>query len=300
MDGILAVWKPAGWTSHDVVAKARGLLGTRRIGHAGTLDPDVTGVLPLCAGRATRVVEYMQQQPKVYEAVLQLGQATDTEDLSGVVIQDDGPVTITLEQVERALSLFAGEIEQTPPMYSAVKVNGKRLYELAREGKVVERKPRKVTIYETQLVAAELEQPYPQITFSVTCSAGTYIRTLCVDVGKALGVPAAMARLVRTGSAGMTREDCLTLEEIAQCKEEGTLAQRLLPADKALTHMPAYTAEEASVERLLKGQKVRLDGLSPVPVDGSLCRLYAPNGQFLGIFQPLQDEGMLKPVKVFN
>lgn len=300
MDGILAVWKPAGWTSHDVVAKARGLLGTRRIGHAGTLDPEVTGVLPLCVGRSTRVVEYMQQQPKVYEAVLQLGQATDTEDLSGTVIQDAGPVVITLQQVEQALSLFAGEIEQTPPMYSAVKVNGKRLYELAREGKIVERKPRKVTIYETKLLAAELEQPYPQFTFTVSCSAGTYIRTLCVDLGKALGVPAAMARLIRTGSAGFTRKDCLTLEEIAQCKAEGTLAQRLLPPDQALSHMPACTVDMASAERLLKGQKVRLDSLSPAPIASSLCRLYGSTGQFLGIFQPLQDEGVLKPVKVFN
>lgn len=143
MDGILAVWKPAGWTSHDVVAKARRLLRTRRIGHAGTLDPDVTGVLPLCIGRSTRVVEYMQQQPKSYQAVLQFGIATDTEDLSGNVTQDAGPIQLSLDQISQALSSFTGEIEQTPPMYSAVKINGKRLYELAREVKLLSASPAK-------------------------------------------------------------------------------------------------------------------------------------------------------------
>ncbi|MBJ6363424.1 tRNA pseudouridine(55) synthase TruB [Paenibacillus sp. GCM10012307] len=300
MDGILAVWKPAGWTSHDVVAKARRLLRTRRIGHAGTLDPDVTGVLPLCIGRSTRVVEYMQHQPKSYEAVLQFGIATDTEDLSGQVIEDAGPVSLSLECIREALASFAGEIEQTPPMYSAVKVNGKRLYELAREGKVVERKARKVTIFETVLLAAELERPYPQITFSVTCSSGTYIRTLCVDLGKALGVPAAMAKLTRTSSAGLHEQDCLTLDEIELLQEQGTIGDRLLPADRALAHMPAFTVDSSSGDRLLQGQKVKLDVLLPVALEHGLCRLYNESGLFLGIFQTIPEDGIVKPVKVFS
>ena len=223
MDGILAVWKPAGWTSHDVVAKVRRLLRTKRIGHAGTLDPQVTGVLPLCIGRATRVVEYVQERPKAYEAVLKFGIATDTEDLTGTVISEVSSVQINESDIRRVLESFIGEIDQTPPMYSAVQVGGKRLYELAREGQVIERQSRRVTIYELELLELNLDQSHPTIRFTVQCSKGTYIRTLCVDIGKALGVPAVMAELKRTMSGGFTEEQCFTLQEIEQLQDSGDL-----------------------------------------------------------------------------
>jgi len=302
MNGILAVWKPAGWTSHDVVAKARRLLRVKRIGHTGTLDPQVTGVLPLCIGRATRVVEYVQEMPKAYEATLCLGVATDTEDMTGTVVESVPAVTVTESDIRRVLTSFVGEIEQVPPMYSAVRVDGKRLYELAREGQVVERKARKVTIHELKLIDIDQQGAHPSIRFSVVCSKGTYIRTLCVDIGKMLGVPAAMAELVRTMSGGFTQEHCLTLEEIEQLQAAGELAPRLLPADAALTHLTkgivsAATATQAYQGKLISLSQVELSGLAE---EEALIRMYTEDGGFVGLFQALQQDGVLKPVKVFT
>src|SRR5690606_34497847 len=221
MDGILAIWKPEGWTSHDVVAKTRRLLGMKRIGHAGTLDPMVTGVLPLCLGRSTRVVEYIQERPKSYEATICLGVATDTEDMTGEIIDSVESVQVSEQDIKKVLKQFIGNIEQIPPMYSAVKVDGKRLYELAREGKSVERKARQMTIHQIELISIDFEKKLPQFTFSVLCSKGTYIRTLCVDIGRALGVPAAMASLVRTMSGGIVKEQCVTLEQVEEHMQQG-------------------------------------------------------------------------------
>jgi tRNA pseudouridine55 synthase len=304
MDGILAVWKPAGWTSHDVVAKVRRLLRIKRIGHAGTLDPQVTGVLPLCIGRATRVVEYVQERPKAYEALLQLGLATDTEDLSGSVVAEIPEVTVSEAQIRRVLASFVGEIEQVPPMYSAVKVGGKRLYEIARSGQVVEREPRRVTVYELELLGLELHMPHPRIRFSVVCSKGTYIRTLCVDIGRALGVPAVMAELTRTVSGGLTKEQCLTLEEIEELQASGRLADKLIPADRAIDHMPAGTVDRMTERYALQGKRIPLRNVKGLrSLAGSaekLVRLYGEDGVFLGIFEPEADTGALKPVKVFT
>ncbi|WP_127531684.1 tRNA pseudouridine(55) synthase TruB [Paenibacillus kobensis] len=302
MEGILAVWKPAGWTSHDVVAKVRGITRERRIGHAGTLDPQVTGVLPLCIGRATRVVEYLQERPKAYEAVLQLGVATDTEDMTGTVIEEADSVTVTKEQVEAVLASFIGEIEQVPPMFSAVKVDGKRLYELAREGVTVERKSRKVTVYSIGFLGFEQDDRRPTIRFDVQCSKGTYIRTLCVDIGKKLGVPAAMAELTRTVSGGFTREHCLTIDQIARLQQEGELQSRLLPADQALTHMPEVTAFDRAAEMALQGRKIAPEKLSEINslLPREPVRLYDSNRRFLGVFEWNEEQRLLSPVKVFN
>lgn len=300
MDGILAVWKPAGWTSHDVVAKVRGMLRIRRIGHAGTLDPEVTGVLPLCIGRATRVVEYLQERPKAYEAVLELGIATDTEDLTGQIIETVDRIEVDEEAARRVLASFVGEIEQVPPMFSAVKVDGKRLYELAREGKVVERKKRLVTIHELELLRFESDGPRPRIAFAVTCSKGTYIRTLCVDIGKALGVPATMAELKRTRSAGFGEADCLTLEQIRELQERGELAGRLLGPDEGLTHLPRLSVDADAADRAVKGQKLKLTEEAAQLADGQLIRLYDANEQFLGIFRAETARGLIAPVKVFS
>lgn len=303
MDGILAVWKPEGWTSHDVVAKVRRLLKMKRIGHAGTLDPMVTGVLPLCLGRATRVVEYVQERPKSYEAVLQLGIATDTEDLTGTVIERQDLITVSEDEVRRALARFTGEIEQVPPMYSAVKIDGKRLYELAREGKTVERKSRKVTIHQIELLDMQLELEQPKITFSVVCSKGTYIRTLCVDIGKTLGVPAAMAKLIRTMSGGITKESCLTLEEIEKLQQTGELSNHLIAADEAITHLNRAIVPESIGKLALMGQKINLahsDLDKSLILDEQLVRLYNEHSSFLGIFQIDLRAAVLKPVKVFS
>lgn len=302
MDGILAVWKPEGWTSHDVVAKTRRLLKLKRIGHAGTLDPMVTGVLPLCLGRSTRVVEYVQERPKAYEAVLKLGIATDTEDMTGEVIESRSVGALTESDIVEVLNRFRGEIQQVPPMFSAVKVDGKRLYELAREGKEVERKARTVTIHDIGLVHAELGLDQPEISFSVLCSKGTYIRTLCVDIGKALGLPATMASLVRTMSGGITLERCLTLEQIEELIRDGELEGHLIPADEAISHLDQASVPEHVAKAALLGQKIAMTQASPESGEwkqDGLIRLYGADC-FLGIYRCDVAESLLRPVKVFS
>lgn len=302
MDGILAVWKPAGWTSHDVVAKVRGILKVKRIGHTGTLDPQVTGVLPLCIGRATRVVEYIQERPKSYEAVMQFGLATDTEDLTGTITEELPSVLLDEEQIREVLASFIGEIDQVPPMFSAVRVDGKRLYELAREGQVIERQARKVTIYELELLEVQFNQPHPVIRFSVVCSKGTYIRTLCVDIGQALHVPSVMVKLTRTMSGGFTQEDCLTLEQIAELKASGAITDKLTAASEALDHFPRITISAADVQRAFQGKRIPLANIVAQDpfANHSLLRVYGEDGMFAGVFQPDEDSGTLKAVKVFT
>ncbi len=303
MDGILAVWKPEGWTSHDVVAKVRRLLKMKRIGHAGTLDPMVTGVLPLCLGRATRVVEYLQERPKAYQATIRLGIATDTEDMTGEIIERADQIDITKEQAVDVLNRFTGTIEQIPPMFSALKVNGKRLYEIAREGKTVERKPRAVHIYNIELLHTNLDSSEPEFTFSVECSKGTYIRTLCVDIGRALGVPASMAHLTRTMSGGITEQSCLTLEEIEQLSEAGGIEERLLSSDSAVAHMEKVVLDDPFAARVLNGQRIKLhhaDGQIENMHDGQLIRLYNKSMVFLGVFQIDTVKSIFKPIKVFS
>lgn len=298
-DGVLPVHKPAGMTSHDVVSKCRRLLQMKRIGHTGTLDPSVTGVLPLCLGRATRMVEYLQEMPKEYRAVLKFGIATDTEDLTGTVIEEMPKTGITEMQVREAINDFIGPIMQTPPMYSAVKVDGKRLYELAREGKTVERKAREVVIHELE-VTGFAAGDQPEVSLRVLCSKGTYIRTLCVDLGAKLGVPSTMARLERTQSAGLSLDRCLTFEEIAERVEAGTLQEVLIRADKAALHMPEHTVDERKMINALQGQK--LPAWAVLPSAEGLdreFRLYTPGDRFIGIYRWDEEAGKVVPVKVF-
>ncbi len=300
-EGVLGIWKPAGWTSHDVVAKARRILRVKRIGHTGTLDPAVTGVLPICIGRATRMVEYLQEMPKTYEALLRFGIATDTEDIGGEVVERRDASHLTEADIRAAALSFVGDIEQVPPMVSAVKVDGKRLYDLARQGVTVERKPRPVTIHGIEILACVAEGPHPELRFSVTCSKGTYIRTLCVDIGRRLGVPAVMAELTRTVSAGLTKADCLTLEEMAELQERGALAEKLLEADKLLGFMPAAKASAKASQHALQGKPVPGEWLVPPPDGTGLWRLYREEDEaFLGLFEPVPGAGSLRPVKVFH
>lgn len=299
LEGVLAVWKPAGWTSHDVVAKARRILGVKRIGHTGTLDPAVTGVLPICVGRATRLVEYLQELPKTYEATLRFGVATDTEDLTGEVLETADAGHLAEADIREAVLSFVGDIMQVPPMVSALKVDGKRLYELAREGVTVERPARPVTIHEIVIGDVRTGVPQPEVSFSVRCSKGTYIRTLCVDIGRRLGVPAAMAVLKRTESAGLTGDDSLTLEEIANLRESGGLADRMLEADR-LVPFPGTTGGPQAAANARQGKPVPFEGLDPVPAETGLWRLYREDGAFLGLFEADLPYRRLKAVKVFH
>ncbi|WP_042199212.1 tRNA pseudouridine(55) synthase TruB [Paenibacillus camerounensis] len=298
LTGVLAVFKPAGFTSHDVVAKARRILGMKRIGHTGTLDPQVTGVLPLCLGRATRVVEYIQELPKEYVATLRLGLSSDTEDMTGTITESVDEVKVTEAEVLTVLNTFKGVISQVPPMYSAVKVDGKRLYELAREGKTVERKSREVEIYEIEMTGMVWNGNYPDITFRVLCSKGTYIRTLCVDIGRALGLPGVMVELTRTMSAGISASHCLTLEQIAEHKEAGTLDHHLIAADEAISHLSRHTVSEEKKKAALQGQRLSVRYVAPTVTDSGDFRLYDTAGEFLGIYK-LDDTGAIAPVKVF-
>jgi len=298
-EGVLAIWKPAGWTSHDVVAKARRLLRERRIGHTGTLDPAVTGVLPLCVGRATRMVEYLQESPKTYQATLRFGLATDTEDLSGNVIETGDASFLTQSMIEEAALSFVGEIDQIPPMVSAVKVDGKRLYELARQGLTVERKPRRVTIHRLDVLGVNAGGERPELTFSVTCSKGTYIRTLCTDIGRKLGVPAVMAELVRTESAGLRREQCVTLEQIPELLENGELSEKLVAADRLLTNIPSSTAPSPESLHALQGKGINAARLQPPPDRQGIRKLYRSDGVFLGLFSVDETLQTVRPVKVF-
>jgi tRNA pseudouridine55 synthase len=301
LEGILPVWKPEQFTSHDVVAKARRILGMKRIGHTGTLDPQVTGVLPLCLGRATRMVEYIQDLPKEYEAVLLIGLATDTEDLTGAVIEEAGDIQLTEESIHDIVRSFVGEIEQVPPMYSAVKKDGKRLYELAREGKEVHRDARKVTIYELEILKIDGTGKHPEIHFRALCSKGTYIRTLCVDIGRQLGYPSTMKQLIRTSTGSIRKEQCLTFEQIELYKAEGTLDRRIIPMDKAISHIPFVTLTDGQSKDALQGKKIVLQSssISDEMKTNGLYRTYSPDERFLGLFEWNKTSQSLHPVKVF-
>ncbi|WP_166237887.1 tRNA pseudouridine(55) synthase TruB [Paenibacillus turpanensis] len=302
IEGVLPIWKPAGMTSHDVVARVRRITRIKRIGHTGTLDPQVTGVLPLCIGRATRVVEYIQDLPKQYEAVVRIGQSTDTEDVTGELIEDRPGIKLSQDEIEHTLLSFVGTIEQVPPMYSAVKHDGKRLYELARQGIEVERKSRKVEIYGIHILKMQLEQEYPEVQFVVDCSKGTYIRTLCVDFGKKLGVPATMKQLVRSATGPFTEAESVPLEEVERLWAEGKLTEKLISADQALPHITQVKVNETLTRMALQGRAlVSIDQPALQSLEnGSIVRLYNEEQLFLGIFAWEASDRMLTPVKVFN
>lgn len=305
IEGIIPVHKPAGWTSHDVVARMRRILGVRRIGHTGTLDPAVTGVLPICIGRATRLVEYIQDLPKEYEAILTIGYSTDTEDSTGAVTETiDHEIELTQEHVEHTIQSFVGRIEQVPPMYSALKHNGKKLYELAREGIEVERKHREVFIHRIELLQYDHSDRFPTAHIRVLCSKGTYIRTLCVDIGRKLGMPAVMSHLVRTATGGITLDKCFTLEQIVEHKEQGMLTGVFLPITEVLAHLPAIILNSALTKLLLYGQVVKVPEscLPNHKLDEQIqtVRLYDELNQFLGMCSLDLQSLLLTPVKVFH
>ena len=285
-NGILIIDKPAGWTSMDVCAKIRGILHEKRVGHGGTLDPMATGVLPVFVGRATRAVEFAENGRKEYVAGLRLGLTTDTQDVTGEVLEEN-EAFVTGEQVEKTLSQFRGEILQVPPMYSAIKVHGKKLYELARKGKEVERKPRPVTIYELELLGRP--DAGEDLRLRCLCSKGTYIRTLCHDIGGLLGCGGAMSSLRRTMAAGFTLADAVTIEDVQQRGEA-----LLRPLDSLFSGYPAVTLRSP-------GQEKRVRCGNPVTAPGTaegIYRVYGLSGEFLCLSRRTAD-GTLTSIKNF-
>ena len=275
-DGIIIIDKPTGWTSMDVCAKLRGILREKRIGHAGTLDPMATGVLPVFVGRATKAVQFAENGRKEYRAVLKLGTVTDTQDTTGAVLEAH-PVTVGADEVRAVLEHFTGELLQLPPMYSALKVNGQKLYALARQGKTVERKARPIEIYSITYGGSPAENEY---VLEVTCSKGTYIRTLLEDIADALGQKGTMSALRRTCAGLYTEADAHTLEEILAAKEQGPAALEalMLPVESVFTPLPLLVVEPWVEQHLYNGCPT-----SRYPAADGRYRVRNAAGQFLGL-----------------
>ena len=287
MNGILLVDKPQDWTSHDVVAKLRGLLREKRIGHAGTLDPLATGLLVVFVGRATRAASYAEAEEKRYTAGLRLGLETDTQDITGNVLQTWEGSLPDRAAIESALPAFRGAIRQIPPMYSAVKVAGRKLYEIARKGGEVERVPRDITIHSLELTGGA----GADWTLEVCCSKGTYVRTLCHDLGRALGCGATLSALRRTGAGAFSVEEAHTLEAIAAAAAAGEAESLLLPVDKLFARYPAVTLSARQVVPAKNGAAVTREAPE------GLCRVYAPDGEFLLLGR--NENGKISTVKSF-
>lgn len=284
-----------GCTSHDVVKVVRRLSGQKKVGHTGTLDPAVQGVLPICLGKATRVAEYLQNREKAYEGTLTLGIATDTQDQDGTVVEQQVVRRLSVDELTDVFRRYTGEIEQTPPMYSAVRVRGRRLYELAREGKDIERKTRKVRIYRLELKRVR-RGDFPQIDFFVECSKGTYIRTLCVDIGQALGVPAYLSRLIRIRSGPFTREQCVTLGQLEHTPLSTWESQWIWPLDAALDPFPAHAVSWTERHRIATGQPIDVAAGRYQP--NTLLRVYARE-ELLALYKTDDTGTRARPVKVF-
>ena len=285
-NGIIVIDKPQDWTSMDVCAKLRGVFHEKRIGHAGTLDPMATGVLPVFVGRATRAVEFASEGDKEYLAGLRLGTVTDTQDTSGRVLEEH-PVQVTKEALEEALAPFRGEIQQLPPMYSAIKINGKKLYELARKGREVERKPRTITIHALEVEGQESPTDF---LIRVRCSKGTYVRTLCHDIGQALGCGGTMYSLRRTMAAGFTLEDALPLEQVLQADDPASL---LLGVDAYFAGRPMLVLKPPAEKKVRNGMTLVLSEATPA----GEYRVYSETGEFLALSRVSQ--GKLITIKSF-
>ena len=270
-NGILVIDKSAGWTSQDVAAKLRGVFHERRVGHGGTLDPMATGVLPIFIGRATRAAEFLESAEKEYVAGLRLGVVTDTQDTSGNILETH-PVAVTREEVQAALRQFLGPIEQIPPMYSAIKINGQKLYELARRGQEVERKPRSITIHELEL----LEGADADYLLRVRCSKGTYVRTLCHDLGRALGCGGCMSSLRRTRAGSFTLSQAVTMQQVLNFAAEQAPQALLMPVDAVFSMHPPLIVTMGHAAKLKNGAQIKDWQFRP-----GTYRVYAEDGEFL-------------------
>ncbi|MDI6828853.1 MAG: tRNA pseudouridine(55) synthase TruB [Armatimonadota bacterium] len=300
MDGVLNINKPPGPTSHDIVAEVRHISGERRVGHAGTLDPLASGVLLVCLGNATRIVEYLMSWRKVYRTTAVFGASTDTEDAAGQIIEESDASYVTEDMLKRILDKFIGKISQTPPMVSAVRYKGRKLYELARRGQIVERAPKTVEIYSLKLIEFHPGMR-PEAVLDVECSRGTYIRTLCADIGRELGCGGYMKSLVRTAVGWFTLENSVTLSFIEELASKGRLNKVLYPIDEVLKDMPAVVVQPSDIKRILNGVVVYVEEAIASVQEGSNVRIKSPDGSLLGIgkvfFLP-DGRVQLKPSKV--
>ena len=299
--GVLNVYKEKGFTSHDVVAKLRGIAGQKKIGHTGTLDPDAEGVLPVCLGKATKLCDLLTDKDKTYEAVMLLGITTDTQDISGTILEEKSTDGITKDMAEEVIRGFVGDYDQIPPMYSALKVQGKKLYELARQGIEVERKARRVRIIDIEILEADL----PRVRMSVTCSKGTYIRTLCDDIGQKLGCGACMEKLLRTRVERFKIEDSLKLSEIQELKDQGKLETILLSIDSMFPDLAKVTLDEATSCAVKNGNIFYREGICRVSPDKNefddeeKVLVYDDMERFVAIYQYHEENKYFKIVKMF-
>lgn len=297
MNGIINVYKEKGFTSFDVVAKLRGILHQKKIGHTGTLDPEAEGVLPVCLGNATKLCDMLTDKSKTYQTVMKLGVVTDTQDMTGAVLETHD-VHVTSEEIQKAVMSFVGDYEQIPPMYSAKKVNGKKLYEIAREGKVIERKPCNVCIYSIQLDHIDLEQG--EITMTVSCSKGTYIRTLCHDIGNLLGCGASMKTLLRTQVSQFMLCDSMKLSEIEHLVSEGVLEEKVTAVDQVLSEYAGIIVVEKADRLLYNGNAISKEMIAENEEgDDSQIRVYDSKHTFVGIYQWNASQQVFKPTKMF-
>lgn len=298
INGVLNIYKEKGFTSHDVVAKLRGILKQKKIGHTGTLDPDAEGVLPVCLGKATKLCDMLTDKSKIYETILLLGKTTDTQDITGTILEEKETNTLTEEQVRQCIEKFVGEQEQIPPMYSALKVNGKKLYELAREGIEIERKARKITIFEIKILEIEL----PRVRMQVHCSKGTYIRTLCHDIGNALGCGGCMEALLRTKVSRFELKDSLRLEEIAALQQDGRLDSVLISIDEMFSHLKEIKIDPMQERLLYNGNAFAEQylGAHSLLEDKEQVRVYDTEHQFVGIYAYHAEEKRFSIEKMFR
>ena len=303
MDGIFNIYKEKGFTSHDVVAIVRRTIHMKKVGHTGTLDPDAEGVLPVCVGKATKLSDVIMDGRKSYRAMLRLGVTTTTEDASGEVLETKA-VVFDEGKIRAAVAAFIGRLEQVPPMYSALKINGKKLYELAREGIEIERKARTVHFYEISILEVKL----PLVRMEVTCSKGTYIRTLCHDIGEKLGCHGCMEQLIRTRVGQFDRNGAHTLDEIAAIVSEGRLSEILVPVDEMFAALRSFATADDHAKKLaengnpLKPAQIREIGETASGGDfaeDEEFRLYLDDGTFVGIYQYRPSQNLTRPVKLF-
>ena len=293
MDGIINIYKEKGFTSHDVVAKMRGILHMKKIGHTGTLDPDATGVLPVCVGKGTRLCSLFEEHDKSYRAVLLLGRTTDTQDVTGATLKES-EVSVSEEEVRDVIASFVGDIMQVPPMYSALKVNGKKLYEYARAGITIEREARPITI--SEIVIEEID--LPRITMHVSCSKGTYIRTLCNDIGEKLGCGGCMESLLRTRVGAFNLSQAVTLTELEKLRDEDRLSEVLLTVEDAFPDSEKVRTLPSGDKPCHNGNPLRNADLSVKPRTETI-RLYDSEGNFIGLYERNEKYHNWKPLKMF-
>lgn len=304
MDGILPLWKERGMTSHDCVFKLRKILKTKKVGHGGTLDPDVDGVLPICIGKGTKVIEYLQDSGKIYEGEITLGFSTTTEDRSGDIVETkavDG--VLSTEEIDRMMKSFIGTIKQIPPMYSAVKVNGKRLYEYARAGETVERPERQAVIESFQRITEPVyneENKTQSWRFQVTCGKGTYVRTLAVDLGEKLGYPAHMSDLTRLASGGFSVGQAVTLAQVSELMENEQIDQALQPIEESMKDFPRIDLTEEDWQRVKNGQVLPMKAFRIKKMPEKLIAFYYQNLLVSLYGQHPEKNWLLKPSKVIR